>query len=242
MKNTILTAFTAILLTVFITLKLTGVISWSWWLVCSPFLIPLSMCGMCMLYVFSLFRCAYILQGKAAMSQEIGNYSSLIFFILSSFVLLALFCTTLLLKPYDKAEVCFTPGGFCTDKLINVINKEPKEILVQAYSFTSTSIIDALLHAKQRGVDVKIILDKGQKNNKQLRALIQAGIPICIDYKVRIAHNKIMIFSDSVETGSFNYSKSAQYNNAENMVFLPFEVRKEFLDNWDKRFLLCDGI
>ena len=163
------------------------------------------------------------------------------FFLLVSMVIIVSFFNTFYPK-HDAIKTCFTPGSLCTDKLMSKINKEQKAIFVQAYSFTSVPIINALLHAKQRGVDVIIILDKGQKNNKQLRTLIQAGIPICIDNKVRIAHNKIMIFSDNVETGSFNYSKSAQYNNAENMVFLPLQVRKEFLDNWNKRFLLCDGI
>lgn len=59
-------------------------------------------------------------------------------------------------------DVCFTPGNDCSLKIINVISQAKKQILVQAYSFTSKPIANALVQARKRGVEVKVILDGSQ--------------------------------------------------------------------------------
>ena len=61
-----------------------------------------------------------------------------------------------------SSQVCFMSGQNCTQLIVNIINAARKQILVQAYSFTSMPIAKALVDAKRRGVDVKIILDKSQ--------------------------------------------------------------------------------
>jgi phosphatidylserine/phosphatidylglycerophosphate/cardiolipin synthase-like enzyme len=52
-------------------------------------------------------------------------------------------------------RVCFSPKGGCTDAIIKEISHAKTEILVQAYSFTSTPISKALVDAHKRGVRVK---------------------------------------------------------------------------------------
>ncbi|WP_321956312.1 phospholipase D-like domain-containing protein [Paraburkholderia bannensis] len=72
---------------------------------------------------------------------------------------------------------------------------------------------------KDRGVDVKVILDKSQVSQKYSGAtyLRNAGIDVVIDTKPAIAHNKVMIFDGkAVITGAFNFKKAAQQRNAEN--------------------------
>lgn len=44
-------SFTGLLAIVFITLKLTGYITWSWWWVLSPLWIPLALLGVILLFV-----------------------------------------------------------------------------------------------------------------------------------------------------------------------------------------------
>jgi len=134
-------------------------------------------------------------------------------------------------------DVCFTPGGGCTNKIVNLINNARKEILVQAYSFTSAPIAKSLVEAKKRGINVKVILDKSQfKHNKYSasRFLLNNNIPVWVDYKPAIAHNKVIIIDDNiVETGSFNYTKSAQYRNAENILIIKnHRLAQIYKDNW----------
>jgi phosphatidylserine/phosphatidylglycerophosphate/cardiolipin synthase-like enzyme len=118
-------------------------------------------------------------------------------------------------------SVCFTPGGNCTDAIVKVLGNAKRTILVQAYSFTSAPIAKALLDAYKRGVQVQVILDKSQRNEKYSSAdfLANQGVPTKIDAAHAIAHNKIIIIDgEMVISGSFNFTEAAQEKNAENVL------------------------
>jgi phosphatidylserine/phosphatidylglycerophosphate/cardiolipin synthase-like enzyme len=120
-------------------------------------------------------------------------------------------------------EVCFTPGEDCTGEIVQEINGARREILLQAYEFTSTPIAKAMAAAARRGVRVIAILDKSQRTSKYSGAtyLLHAGVPVYIDERPSIAHNKIIIVDRAdVITGSFNYTRAAQEWNAENLLIL----------------------
>ncbi len=134
---------------------------------------------------------------------------------------------------------CFVPGNDCQAVIVQVIEKAEQQIFVQAYSFTSEAISDALIGAMQRGVNVTVVLDKSQRREHfsvaaQLNA---AGIPVWIDEKPAIAHNKVIVVDQLVTiTGSFNFTKSAQTRNAENLVLIVDQrVAKAYLDNITSR-------
>ena len=134
--------------------------------------------------------------------------------------------------------VCFTPGGSCTNLIVDKIGNAKSEILVQAYSFTSAPIAKALVDAHKRGVLVEAILDKSQETAKYSSATFLANmrIPTDIDRKHTIAHNKIIIIDkETVITGSFNFTKAAQEKNAENILIIRSrELAGYYLANWYK--------
>jgi phosphatidylserine/phosphatidylglycerophosphate/cardiolipin synthase-like enzyme len=138
--------------------------------------------------------------------------------------------------PVELEEVCFTPGGECTDVVVATIAGAKRQVLVQAYSFTSQPIAKALVDASMRGVDVRAILDKSQRSEKYSGAdyLANSGVPVQIDSVHAIAHNKVMVIDEeSVITGSFNFTKSAQGKNAENLIMLRDpELARVYADNW----------
>lgn len=154
-------------------------------------------------------------------------------------ILLVTFCLSINVA-FASYRVCFTPGEDCTGLIVEVIDQAKKSIYVQAYSFTSTPIMRALLLAKRRGVDVQVILDKSHVKNKQYSAatfFTNNQIPLLIDYKPDIAHNKVMIIDKTtVITGSFNFTKAAQFRNAENVLVIndPGLAMKYWL-NWQQR-------
>lgn len=120
-------------------------------------------------------------------------------------------------------EVFFSPNGGATDAIVREIRNAQREILVQAYSFTSAPIAQALLEAHKRGVRVEAVLDKSQRTERYTSAtfLANAGMPVLIDDRHAIAHNKIMIIDKAtLITGSFNFSKSAEEKNSENLLVM----------------------
>jgi phosphatidylserine/phosphatidylglycerophosphate/cardiolipin synthase-like enzyme len=144
----------------------------------------------------------------------------------------------LTLSKDSSVQVYFSPRGECTDAIVSEIDHSKTEILVQAYSFTSSPIAKALASANKRGVKVLAILDKSQRTERYTSAtfLTNTSIPTFIDDKHAIAHNKIMIIDKAkVITGSFNFTKAAEEKNAENLLVISSkELASYYLDNWQK--------
>lgn len=136
-------------------------------------------------------------------------------------------------------SVCFTPGGHCTDAIVSVIDHAKNTIDLQAYSFTSLPIINALIEAKRRGVRVDVLLDKSNVKHTYsgLHDLEQNAIPFLVDYQPAIAHNKVMIIDGhTVITGSFNFTKNAQARNAENVLIIDSpELAEQYKENFNQR-------
>jgi phosphatidylserine/phosphatidylglycerophosphate/cardiolipin synthase-like enzyme len=135
-------------------------------------------------------------------------------------------------------EVYFSPHGGCTDAVIRELNKAKSTVLVQAYSFTSAPIAKALLNAHKRGLKVEVILDKSQRTQKYSSAtfLHNVGIPVKIDAQHVIAHNKVIIVDgETVITGSFNFTKAAEQNNAENLLVIrDKKLAERYTKNWEE--------
>jgi phosphatidylserine/phosphatidylglycerophosphate/cardiolipin synthase-like enzyme len=132
----------------------------------------------------------------------------------------------------------FTPRGSCTEAVVSTISQAKTEILVQAYSFTSAPIAKALVDAHKRGVQVQIILDRSQRKEKHSPSDVtaHAGIPTYIDESHAIARNKVMVIDKAVViTGSFNFTKAAEQNNAETLLVIRSkDLAKVYIENWER--------
>lgn len=110
-----------------------------------------------------------------------------------------------------------------TSAIIAELDGAKVSIDVQAYSFTSAPIAKAVKNAHDRGVKVRVILDKSQRTARYSSAtyLFNAGVPVWIDARHRIAHNKVMLIDGrTIITGSFNFSAAAENDNAENLLVI----------------------
>jgi len=136
----------------------------------------------------------------------------------------------------NDIQVYFSPHGGCTEAVVENLIKATNSVLVQAYSFTSQPIAKALVEAHQKGVKVEVILDKSQRTERYSEAdfLLNAGIPTLIDAKHAIAHNKIMVIDgQTILTGSFNFTKAAENNNAENLLVIQDPaLANKYTVNW----------
>jgi len=138
----------------------------------------------------------------------------------------------------NSLEVFFSPQGGCTEAIVKTLDQAKSSVLIQAYSFTSVPIAKAVVDAQKRGVKTEVIFDKSQRTEKYSSAdfLAHAGIKVLIDDKHKIAHNKIMVIdSNTVITGSFNFTKAAEEGNAENLlVICSKDLAAKYIDNWNK--------
>jgi phosphatidylserine/phosphatidylglycerophosphate/cardiolipin synthase-like enzyme len=157
-------------------------------------------------------------------------------------LVIPLICNADIFSSNAYYQVCFTPNTNCTAKIVGAIKEAKRSILVQAYSFTSRPIIEALVSAKYKGIDVKILLDKsliinGNQYYSPIPYFQERNIWIRIDYLPIVAHNKVIIIDDStVITGSFNFTRAAQMDNAENVLMIyDYKLAQKYTDNWYER-------
>lgn len=135
-------------------------------------------------------------------------------------------------------SVAFSPGN-AEEVVVHTINGARKTILVAAYSFTSRPIATALLDAKARGVDVRVVADKSQRTERytSVRFLANKGVSVRINSRYAIMHNKFLVIDGAtVETGSFNFTRSATLRNAENVIVLGNmpEVAATYSREWNR--------
>jgi len=132
----------------------------------------------------------------------------------------------------NEVQVCFSPPlpGACDpmQTVVQAVNSAQHQVLVQAYSFTSAPIAKAVSDAKKRGLDVRVILDKSnaRKGYSAATFLDHAGVPVLIDSSHAIGRTVI--------TGSFNFTKAAEQNNAENLVLIQNPaIAEQYVQNWN---------
>ena len=143
----------------------------------------------------------------------------------------------------QAVEVGFSPEAGAEALVVKVIASARSSIRLAAYSFTSPSVVRALLEAKRRGVDVQIVVDdKGNRSKASQAALnlvVNAGIPTRTISTYAIHHDKyIVVDGTTVETGSFNFSKAAAQSNSENVlvVWNNPALASQYTNHWQSRW------
>lgn len=146
-------------------------------------------------------------------------------------------------EEYAHVRVAFTPGDDVAGIIGREIRSAKSSIRVQAYLFTSKQIADALISAAKRGVNVEIVADANEYadgNTSVLPRLASAGIAVYLNDRHKTSHNKILIIDAdlpraTVITGSYNFTRAAQMQNAENIVVLSGNaaLAQRFLANYE---------
>lgn len=127
---------------------------------------------------------------------------------------------------------------------MRAIRAAQRQVLVQAYVFTSGAIAGELINAKKRGLDVRVTADQDQTervNTSRIGDLARAGIPVWIETRYQAAHNKTMVIDAGspaavVITGSYNWTVAAQRRNAENVLIVSgaLDLAQTYKANWER--------
>lgn len=135
------------------------------------------------------------------------------------------------------------------DSLVAAIDATNSRLYLALYELNLAGVADAIVRAKGRGVEVKLIYDEGHGApaaggggsqpfvqaqggsqpgfasgpSAQFSQLVSAGIETRLlkgGGSYGIMHNKVAVFDDElVETGSFNWTNAADQANFENALF-----------------------
>jgi len=117
------------------------------------------------------------------------------------------------------------PEDRCAEKMVGFIGSARESVHVMIYSFTKGEIAEALVEAEERGLDVRVVMDRGQAASAYSKDEFLAGSGV----QVRLAdpagyavmHHKVAIIDgNAFSAGSFNYSENADTGSAENLLII----------------------
>ena len=104
------------------------------------------------------------------------------------------------------------------------------------YYLTSREIAQELVKAKDRNVNVRIVLDQSQEtqNYSKSRYLIKRDFEVKYHTGPGLMHNKFAIIDGKVLiTGSFNWTPTADQKNEENLLIM---TDKDLIKKYQERF------
>lgn len=142
----------------------------------------------------------------------------------------------------------FSDRDRIADRLIAAMNHTQHSLDIAVYSITQPDITAAIEAAHQRGVRVRVVSDEEQARDSHSETdyLRSQGISVRLSkgFKGRrsLMHNKFAVFdAQSVETGSFNWTTSANSYNYENAIFISdpeiaSRYEKEFQHLWAQAY------
>ena len=120
-------------------------------------------------------------------------------------------------------ETCFSRVEQCDVLLISLINRANRSVYVAVYSFTRDSLATALISAKERGIEVRVVIEgeRAYEQGSEYSRLKAAGVDVRLDGNPNLMHHKFMVIDGYiVVTGSYNWSTAAEDRNDENIVII----------------------
>jgi len=140
-------------------------------------------------------------------------------------------------------------AGSIPEKLIQHINTAQRSIHIASFEFDLPPIKDALIAARQRGVEVQWVTDDehgieaDEDGGLELFAALEdAGIAVRDDGRGALMHNKFWIFDgQTVWTGSTNITANGNFRNNNNVIVIESPqvaaiFEREFAEMWDGEF------
>ena len=139
-------------------------------------------------------------------------------------------------------DVWYGPDDRPLEQLVQRYDRAKRYIFVAVYGLTSPLSVKALVGARKRGVDVRVLTDRQRLNDPKqktaLSALREAGIPIKINRHDALMHLKQVVIDDEVNTnGSMNQTTSGNRYNDERLDVIrdravTVKAREKFLSLW----------
>ena len=123
----------------------------------------------------------------------------------------------------SRVETLFAPDDGVAVRLIELIAEAQSEVDFLAFTFTSDPLTEALLEAVDRGVTVRGVIERDQAEGagSDYARMRQSGIDVRLDNNPGTMHHKLLLIDDQiVATGSYNFTRSAEQANDENVVIL----------------------
>ncbi len=137
-----------------------------------------------------------------------------------------------------QVESCFAPEDKVSARLVALIEQAKTSITFMAFSFTDDAIGQAMMERAEAGVAVTGVFERRGADTEygEYPRLRQAGLDVLLDGNPYVMHHKVIIIDgETVVTGSFNFSSSADKDNDENVLVIHSpDVARLYLDEFQR--------
>jgi phosphatidylserine/phosphatidylglycerophosphate/cardiolipin synthase-like enzyme len=131
-----------------------------------------------------------------------------------------------------RMEVFFSPDDGVANRIVEVLNEAQESIYFMAFSFTTDEFGEAIRLKAENDLTVARVMEEEQvKSNMgtEYDPFKQAGLDVLIDGNDGLMHHKVMIVDGKIViTGSYNFSRSAETRNDENLIIFHNEQIADF--------------
>jgi phosphatidylserine/phosphatidylglycerophosphate/cardiolipin synthase-like enzyme len=131
-------------------------------------------------------------------------------------------------------DVYFSPDDGVEANLLDLVGNAKESIYFMAFSFTSDALGEAIRARAREDVVVAGVMETEQVNSNvgtEFDAFRQAGLDVLRDANEGQMHHKVMIIDESIVVlGSYNFTRSAETRNDENLlVIYNEEIATQFM-------------
>lgn len=122
-----------------------------------------------------------------------------------------------------QVEVWFAPEDGVAARLIDLVERAGTRVDFLAFTFTLDPLAEALMRAAERGVTVRGVIERDQADaaGSDYARLREAGLDVRQDTLDGTMHHKLLLIDGRIlATGSYNYTRSAEQSNDENVLIL----------------------
>lgn len=132
--------------------------------------------------------------------------------------------------PYPQLEIegrfvetYFSPDDGVVHRIVDLLSAAKERVELLAFTLTSDLISDALRNAHRRNVEIRGVVETSQMGSmgSDVVDLIAGGMDIRLDGNSNLMHHKVIIIdSNIVILGSYNFTRSAEDKNDENTIIV----------------------
>jgi phosphatidylserine/phosphatidylglycerophosphate/cardiolipin synthase-like enzyme len=120
-----------------------------------------------------------------------------------------------------QVENYFAPEDDVMAKLVSYVQGATKSVHYMIYTFTHADLSAAMIARAKSGVEVLGVIENRGASQGALPALFCAGLAVRTDGNPYTMHHKVIIIDgQTVITGSFNFTKSADTVNDDNVLVI----------------------
>lgn len=122
-----------------------------------------------------------------------------------------------------QVEVYFAPEDGASRRIVELLRQAQRGVDFMAFSFTSEPLAAAMAESVQAGVPIRGLMDISGANavGSEFANLIESGVDVRrMEAEGRMHHKVILIDDELVITGSYNFTRSAEEQNDENLLVI----------------------